>query len=120
MAQMSQNFAQWFVAQLRRREWNQSDFARRTDVPQTTVSAWSRGIRLPDPASCDKIADAFLLPLDDVLVRAGHRPADTVLPPGDPRSHLTALVGRVRWTPERQGAVEALMRQWIEYDRQKG
>lgn len=115
-AHMSQKFAQWFKSQLDRREWNQSDFARRTGISQTTVSTWVRSRSVPDPASCDIIADVFLLPLDEVLAVAGHRPVET-------RSHneaaaaIAAMVRRVNWTADRVAGIEAILRQWAEVDR---
>lgn len=111
---MSQNFAQWFKTQLARREWNQSDFARKTGLSQTTVSTWVRGRSVPDPASCDIIADAFLLGLDDVLAQAGHRPR--VLRPAEAGDSVSQLVDRVTWTPERRGVLEAIIKQWLGED----
>lgn len=113
------SFAAWLKQHNRRREWNQVDLARKVGASTSTVSRWIAGTVIPDPASCERIADAFLLPLDDVLIAAGHKPPDARYAPDDPRSTVSALAGRVRWTPERQGAVEALLKQWIEYDRQK-
>lgn len=63
----------WLMAQLRRREMSRSDLARACDIPASTVSKWLYG-DTPTPASCDLIADAFMLPLDEVLRVVGHRP----------------------------------------------
>lgn len=71
----SGQFREWFQSQLARREWTQRDFSRRSGISPSTVSEWHRGTRVPDPASIDRIADVFGLPVDDVLTLAGHRPA---------------------------------------------
>jgi transcriptional regulator with XRE-family HTH domain len=67
-------FGVWLERQLRSRELTQSEFARRTEVRQGMVSNWITGKRIPDPGSCDRIADALGLPIDEVLIQAGHRP----------------------------------------------
>lgn len=115
---MSQDFAQWFKTQLARRDWNQSDFARKTGISQTTVSTWVRGRSVPDPASCDTIADAFLLGLDDVLTHAGHRPG--ALRSDEAGEAVTRMVGRVRWNASRRGIMEALVKQWLDEDQRSG
>jgi transcriptional regulator with XRE-family HTH domain len=70
------SFGAWLKAQLRRRDWTQADFARRSGMTTTSVSDWINNKKVPDPASCDRIADALFLPLDDVLVAAGHKPTE--------------------------------------------
>lgn len=69
------DFGAWLQWQLDRREWTQSDFARKAGVSTGLVSNWIGGARRPTPASVDKIADALMLDVDEVLTRAGHRPA---------------------------------------------
>lgn len=68
------SFGVWFEQQLKSREMNQSEFARKLGVKQGMVSNWIRGARIPDPGSCDRIADALGLSIDEVLIQAGHRP----------------------------------------------
>jgi transcriptional regulator with XRE-family HTH domain len=67
-------FGAWLDAQLQRREWNQSEFARRIDVRPGVVSHWIRGERVPEPRSIDKIADVLFVDVDELLTIAGHRP----------------------------------------------
>lgn len=69
------SFGAWLESQLLRREWNQSDLARRIDVRPSVVSRWIRNERVPSPASVGRIADVLMVDVDDVLTRAGHRPA---------------------------------------------
>lgn len=67
-------FGAWLESQLQRREWNQSEFARRIDVRPGVVSHWVRNERVPSPASIEKIADVLFVDVDEVLAIAGHRP----------------------------------------------
>lgn len=102
---------------MRRREWTQADFARRLNVAPQVVSKWMLGQRLPDPHSCDLIADALSLDLDLVLWHAGHRPNLDVIDPDDPATTIISLAKRVDWSkPERFNLVEGIMRQWISVD----
>lgn len=117
---MSTSFASWLAHELARREWNQATFAKRGGFSTGAVSMWIRGERVPDPASCEKIADVFHTDPDMVLVFAGHRPnLDDELAPGDPRTDLIALVRRVRWNPEREAAARALLEVWIKHGKEK-
>lgn len=92
-----QEFAGWFKRQLRSRDWTQADFARRSGCATGTISNWARGTRVPDPPSCDVIADIFGIDRDDVLDRAGHRPAAEPVPDDDPRHQLHALIDHINW-----------------------
>lgn len=67
-------FGPWLQSQLRRREMNQSELARKLETSSSAVSGWVRQGRVPTPESCDKIADALGIPVDEVLMAAGHRP----------------------------------------------
>lgn len=75
-----------------------ADFHRRSGVPRATVYTWIAGTRLPDPASCDTISDALGLPLDAVLIVAGHRPNIEQINPDDQDAVRIARV-IARWTP---------------------
>lgn len=96
----NKEFGEWLLGRLRRREWNLSDLARAMDRSPSMVSRWSRGERLPDPRSCDLLADALGLDRDEVLARAGHRPEADPIPMGDPRRELHALIDKITWTDE--------------------
>jgi transcriptional regulator with XRE-family HTH domain len=85
-------FSPWFRRQLRLRDWSQAVFVRRTGVSSGTVSQWATGRRRPDPASCDLIAEAFAVPLDEVLRVAGHRPADERSPDDEYKDRLKVLI----------------------------
>jgi transcriptional regulator with XRE-family HTH domain len=113
----SDAFAAWFQRELRRREWNQADAARRLGVSSSVVNRWFRGERLPDPRSCDTISDVFSVSIDQVLELAGHRPPMAPRDPSSPVPALQALVDRVTWTPERAATVDMILRGWIDRDR---
>lgn len=88
-------FSAWLREQMRRRDWNQTELARRLGTHSSVVSRWVRGERVPDPESVDRLADVFGLRVDDVLAIAGHRPHVEPLPPDDPRRELVAIVERL-------------------------
>lgn len=51
------SFGRWLQRQLDRRQWSQADLVRAGGFSRSAVSEWVRGGRVPDPASCDLIAD---------------------------------------------------------------
>lgn len=85
-------FATWFQQQLKRRGWNQSDFHRESSIAKSTISSWYRGIRVPDPDQCERIAEAFDFDLDLVLDKAGHRPGGFGEPNDDLADDLHAMI----------------------------
>lgn len=68
------SFGVWLAGQLQRAEMKQVDLHRRSGLSTGAISEWLRGIRIPDPENCDRIADALGIPVDVVLSAAGHRP----------------------------------------------
>jgi transcriptional regulator with XRE-family HTH domain len=93
-------FGRWLTAQLRRREWNESDLARRMERTPSVVNRWARGERTPNPASCDLLADVLGIDRDLVLAVAGHRPEAEPIAEGDPRRRLHALIDAIDWRRE--------------------
>jgi len=96
-------FGNWLLAEISRRGWERSEFARRVDVPRATVSRWINGSRIPTPEKCADLADALGLAPEYVLWKAGHLeqlpapPADydAVREVGELRRMLDAGVRRV-------------------------
>jgi transcriptional regulator with XRE-family HTH domain len=113
------DFTHWFQLRLRRKGWTASDFARESSVPRSTVGTWFRGERVPDPDSCDVIADVLHVDRDEVLALAGHRPPDIELAPDDPRRDLKALIDRVAWDEERVDTVRGMLGRWYDHDQNK-
>lgn len=110
----SDQFIPWVRQQLRRREWNDAEFARRLNTSSGTVSHWMTGKRQPSTRSCDRIADLFGANLDLVLTLAGHRVPDTPIQPDDPKKRLHDLIDRVRLTPTQSRGLEAMLISWLE------
>jgi len=51
---------------------NQTSLAISIKVGQSTVSNWLRGVSVPDPDNCRKLAQFFGIPEERVLTLAGH------------------------------------------------
>ena len=67
-------FADWLNDQLNSKpQLNQVALAINLGLSQSSVSNWIRGLYVPQPENCRKIARFFDIPEDDVLVVAGHR-----------------------------------------------
>jgi transcriptional regulator with XRE-family HTH domain len=114
----AETFGAWLKRQLNRREWNQSDLARRLETRPGVVSHWVRGDRIPDPESCRAIADALHLDEDLVLALAGHRTATEPLKPDDPATEFVGMVKRVRWDDEeRVEAMRETLQRWLRFDK---
>lgn len=118
-SRMGEHFGSWLKKQLFRRQMNQAEFARRASLPTSTVSNWTTGRSVPDPDACDAIAEALFLRLDDVLAAAGHRPLDDRQDADSPGARIIAMAGRVQWNPDREAAVESILRGYIERDRKR-
>ncbi len=102
----------WIQLQLDRREWRAADLSRRIGVPNGNISRWVNGRRVPDPASCDLLADVFGADVDYVLMLAGHRPPDFDDGVDPERAGLIASLRRVELTPDRAATLRALFEQW--------
>lgn len=112
-----QTFATWLQRHLLRREWTQADFARRLNVSPQVVSKWILAQRIPDPASCDRIADVLGVDLDLVLWQAGHRPNVERIDPDDPRTVLGALINAIDWSQgDRFHFLEGILTMWRNED----
>lgn len=106
-ADEASSYKDWMLAEMRRREWRQADFARAAGVDVSMVSRWLNG-RRPDPASLERVAAALGVDLDGLLTLAGHRPRSSR--DDDPwTATLVAKVRQVRWTAERFLIVDAML-----------
>lgn len=72
---MAVDFATWLLHELEKRDWSQSELARRSGTTPTHVSRIISGGRMPGLDFCQKIAMAFRMPLEDVLRHAGILPS---------------------------------------------
>jgi transcriptional regulator with XRE-family HTH domain len=112
-------FASWVRAELRRREWNDSDLARRMGVSSGMISHWLSGERRPNPYSCDLLADALHADLDTVLALVCHRPtaASAALP--KEIAPVVAMLRRINPTPDRITGLTGVLRSWLEIGREQ-
>lgn len=69
-----ENFAFWLETQLKNRDWQVSDLARKAGVYVASVSRILNGTRKPGPGICLNIARALNLPPEEVFRRAGLLP----------------------------------------------
>lgn len=111
----SGTFGDWLAYQLKRRDLSQTDFGTLVGSTQSAVSRWIRNERVPDPESCDRIADALGVDLDVVLLRAGHRPV--LLEESELVRELCAKVRRIAWTGERELLVRGILDSMLSLDR---
>jgi len=74
MAEPTSAIGDLLTRELRHRRMSERAFALYAGVSPNAVNAWRRGLRIPDPAYCEKIAEALHLPVEDVLRAAGHLP----------------------------------------------
>lgn len=109
-------FGVWLRRQLERRDWLQADLVHRGKFSRSAVSDWVNGKRIPDPASCDLIADALGLDRDLVLSIAGHRPVaedDSPLV-----REFIAKVRRIDWAVgDRALFFDRIVNGWLDDDR---
>jgi len=112
-------FGDWLRAELARREWSIADLARRARIDPSAVGRWARNDRLPDPQSCDLLADALGVDVDRVLTLAGHRPNIEALPVDDDRATIAALLRQVELSPDRAATLIGIMRMWLDHDRRQ-
>lgn len=110
-------FGTWLLQELARREMTQAEFSRRAGFSSGVISLWVNGDRAPSPDSCQRIADALYLDIDEVLDAAGIRRNVTL---DDPQTaEFVAQLRRVRWNPDRVMAMKSLLGSWLEMDRLK-
>ena len=110
-----ESFGQWLNAQLKRRDWNQAEFARQTGSAPSRVNDWIRDVRMPSPASCERIADALRIDVDEVLARVyvGHRlnhvdDAETAA--------MIVKLRRIQWTPDRRHMIDSMLESLLNAD----
>lgn len=72
---MNAAFGAWLDRELQARGWSQSEAARRGEMSSQMVNALVNGQANPGLDSCQGIARAFKIPLEDVFRMAGILPA---------------------------------------------
>ncbi len=51
------------------RDLTQMKLAEATKIPQSTISAWEKGVNIPNIADCMKLADFYEITLDELVGR---------------------------------------------------
>lgn len=51
------------------RNLTQVQLAQATQIPQSTISAWEKGVNIPNVADCIKLADFYEITLDELVGR---------------------------------------------------
>lgn len=69
---MSESFSDWLKQKLVDKGWTQGELSRRSGVSRGAISNIIKNRRDPSPESCNQFADAFNMPAEDVLRRAGY------------------------------------------------
>ncbi len=69
---MKETFDEWLGRMMRRRGESQADLARGFAVSPAAVNRWLKGISVPEPPSCDRIARYLNVSLEEVYALAGH------------------------------------------------
>jgi transcriptional regulator with XRE-family HTH domain len=106
MIDMELKLIPWLIAALNERGWSQRELARRTgEISQSTVSNVLSGKNPPTWEFCAAIAGPLGVPLDDVLILAGLKPA----PPAPvPEENVALAALRTMSEAERKVAVKML------------
>lgn len=53
--------------QRKTRGLTQVELAKETGIPQSTISAWEKGVNIPNIADCIKLADFYGISLDELV-----------------------------------------------------
>lgn len=56
-------------AQRKQRGLTQMELAKETGIPQSTISAWEKGVNVPNVADCIKLADFYGISVDELIGR---------------------------------------------------
>jgi len=109
-------FGDWLLAQLKANDWSMSKFGQLCGVSHVAVSRWISGERQPEPESCQVIAQALKVPVEEVYRRAGvplSRPNLTTT--AETALHLFRLLSE-----QDQDRLLAMMRALVELEEAKG
>ncbi len=95
------DFSTWLDNELLKRNWSQSELARRAGVTRSGINGVIIGSRNPGTDLCEAIARALRLPPEEVFRAAG------ILPPVTPDTRLSAEMEYLlaRLTPARREEV---------------
>lgn len=72
--QSQMSLGEWLGNKIVEHGMTQTELAARVGVNQTQISSYLRGKRRPSPETCRRLAEVLAVPVDEVLIVAGHRP----------------------------------------------
>lgn len=98
--------------ELKKRKLSERALAGYLGVSANAVNAWHKGLRTPDPAYCQKLADYFGLPLEMILMEAGHTRRGEDAPPVAIDPQLGRLVKGPKAKNKMDGAIALAMAVW--------
>lgn len=105
-------FGVFLDGQLRQRGWTKRELSRRTNVDESQISKWTRGLRVPDVPHCRALAEVFAIPVNEVLITAGYATPEERQDVDHPvRARVIALVQRL--DPEILEIHAALMERYL-------
>lgn len=85
-------FGLWLEARMHRLRLSQSELHRRVGVSQSLISRWLRGKGVPGREVAERLAKELDVPLNELLIQAGHLPRDIRLGPSAQHTHLHDLI----------------------------
>ena len=66
------NFSDWLISEMKKREWTQSDLARKADMNRQVISMYVNRKRInPDAETLKRLAAAFDVPIETAYRAAG-------------------------------------------------
>ena len=71
------DFSRWLQGELDKRDWRQSNLAKKGRINNGLLSQIMNGLRKPGPGTLIKIADAFGIPREVVFGKFGYLPEPT-------------------------------------------
>lgn len=71
MLDMADDFSNWILRKLDEKQWNQAELSRKSGLTRTTISDIISGKAKAGFDSCAGIANAFRMPVTEVLQQAG-------------------------------------------------
>lgn len=108
-------FSQWLHVEMQRRDLNQAELSEKSGIVASVISRWQNGRSVPDALSAQKLALAFHMDVDDVLVAAGVTPAPFTESPNVRR--VVSMARSVTMTDERANVLTAVMEVWARADK---
>ncbi len=99
-------FADWLMSELKSRSWTQSELSRRSGISQSQISQLISSGRNPGVDTCTGIANAFGLPVGEVMRQAGLQ-----VPKSGDSSAVSEIAERARkMSPEMQDVLLRITR----------